>query len=82
MCCVCDDTTWEDVASHFYNLERLHVVGIHNMCVQEFTTLAVGVVLVHIIVPLMNTRLPNFRAWVECADTLDNRLRNRTLPLL
>ena len=81
MCCVYNDTTWEDVASHFYNLERLHVVGIHNMCDQKFTSLAVGVVLVLITVPLMNMILPNFRAWVKCAYTLDNRLCNRTMPL-
>ena len=62
------------MASHFYNLERLHVVGIHNMCDRKFTSLAVGMVLVLVIVPLMNMRLPNFRAWVKCAYTLDNVL--------
>ena len=57
MCCVYDVTTCEDVASHSYKLERLHVVGIQNMCEQKFTSLAVGAVLVLIIiVPLMNIR--------------------------
>ena len=83
MCCVYDDTTCEGVTSHFYNLERLHVVGIHNTCEEKFKSLAVGVVLVLIVVvPLMNNEsLPNFRAWVKCAYTLDNRLCNRTLSL-
>ena len=54
MCCVYD-TTCEDVASHVYNLERLHVVGIHNMCEQTLTSLAVGVVLALIIFPPMTT---------------------------
>ena len=44
------------ISRYFYNLERLHVVGIHNMCEQKFTTLAVGMVLVLTVVPLMNMR--------------------------
>ena len=56
MCCVYDDTTCEDVASNFYHLERLHVIGIHSICEQKFTDLTVGVVLVLKIVPLMNMR--------------------------
>ena len=51
-----DDATCEDVATHFYNLERLHVVGLHKMCGQEFTSLAAGAVLVLLVAPLMNMR--------------------------
>ena len=53
---VYDITTCEDVASHFYNLERVHVVGIHNICGQISASLAVGVVFVPMTVPLMNMR--------------------------
>ena len=83
ICCVYDDTTCEDLASYFYKLERLDVVGIHNMCEQKLTSLAVGMVLVLIISCPSDEResLPNFRVWVKCAYTLDNRLCNRTLPL-
>ena len=56
MCCVYDGTTCEDVASRFYNLERLHVVGLHKMCGQKFTSLAAGAVLVLLVAPLMNMR--------------------------
>ena len=50
-----NDTTCEYVVSDFYNLELLHVEGIH-MCEQKFTTLAVGVMLILMVVPLMNMR--------------------------
>ena len=56
MCCVYDGTTCEDVASHFYNLERLDVAGIHDVCGQKFTSLTVGVVLALMVIPLMNVR--------------------------